>query len=251
MLHQEAHGLEDMAAAKTLRVPKVLGFHEPETVKHGQEEWAFHPPQYLILEFVRQTPVADERAFSESFGRNLAALHRTTFLSGEFGLYEDNFIGRMPQDNRWMKTWVDFYRERRILPQMEIARDLSLLPLEREKRVMALCERLPELLDGLDSAPSLLHGDLWSGNYLSAGSEPVVFDPAVYYGEREMEIAFMQLFGGFPARLFDAYNEVFSLQEGYEFRRPLHQLYPLLVHLNHFGESYGPDVDAICRGYLN
>ena len=115
---------------------------------------------------------------------------------------------------------------------------------------MRVVEQLDKLLEGLESRPVLLHGDLWSGNLLAtAGDEPVVIDPAVYYGEREVEIAFTELFRGFPAGWLDAYRAAYPLSEGYEFRRPLHQLYPLLVHLNHFGEGYGPAVEGVCAVY--
>ncbi len=100
-------------------------------------------------------------------------------------------------------------------------------------------------------APVLIHGDLWSGNFLTAGDEPVIIDPAVYYADREVEIAYVELFGGFPPGLVAAYHAAWPLDPGYTYRRPLHQLYPLLIHLNHFGEEYGAHVDAVCRRYEN
>lgn len=247
MLAQEAHGLNSLRSAATLRVPEVIAFDDPEGTELEEED---PPPPFLVLEHIVSRPPINARVFAEDFGRKLALLHLHRGESGEFGRSENNFIGLLPQLNSWIRTWPDFYRERRILPQMEKARELKRLPRHREGLILRVCELLPKLLDELESVPSLLHGDLWSGNYLSAGDEPVVLDPAPYYGEREMEIAFMQLFGGFPPQLFKAYEEVYPLQPGFEYRRPLHQLYPLLVHLNHFGEPYGKEIDSICHEYI-
>ena len=251
MLRQEANALDTISATHTLRVPKVIGFHDLGTLRQDEEDGSIRAPQYLILEYIDQSPPLDPASFAAQFGSLLAAMHLQKKDTPGFGHWEANFIGRLPQNNDWRPTWVEFYRDCRILPQMEISRGLGRLPIDRERLLMNICDRLAEILKGLDSHPSLLHGDLWSGNYLTAGDEPVVIDPAVYYGEREMEIAFMKLFGGFPSGVFEAYNEAYPLQPGYERRRALHQLYPLLVHLNHFGEPYGQDVDGVCRQYLD
>jgi fructosamine-3-kinase len=122
------------------------------------------------------------------------------------------------------------------------------LPTLGEVRTRTVTIEDKDLDRALDMA--LLHGDLWSGNYLEAGDEPVVFDPAVYYGEREMEVAYIELFGGFPARVLAAYEEAYPLPPDYPKRRTLHQLYHLLNRLNHSGGSYGSDVDAACRDCL-
>ncbi len=111
-------------------------------------------------------------------------------------------------------------------------------------------DKLDALLD-YDARPSLVHGDLWSGNFLCTSDDlPVLIDPAVHYADREVEIAFVELFGGFPHGFVQAYDQAFPISEGYLRRRPVHQLYPLLVHLNHFGETYGPSVDRACRDAL-
>jgi fructosamine-3-kinase len=125
------------------------------------------------------------------------------------------------------------------------------LPTQREALLRRLMDRIESILDGLGNPPSLIHGDLWSGNFfVGPDGLPVVVDPAVYYGDREVELAFTQLFGGFPSGFMEAYHDAYPLDAGYEYRRPLLQLYPMLVHLNHFGESYGSGVDAICRRYF-
>ena len=242
----EARCLQMLQSRNAIRVPEVRA-----AADRGDEPEGVHRPSFIVLEWIEQQPPMDNDTFAESFGRRLAALHARDSNATEFGLGFSNYIGDLRQINERRTVWADFYRDCRIRPQMEIARKKGRLPGERDRLISQLLDRLSDILDGLDSSPSLLHGDLWSGNYLSAGDEPVLFDPAVYWGEREVEIAYMQLFGGFPSRLYDAYDEAFPLQSGYDYRRPLHQLYPLLVHLNHFGETYGPDVDAVCRTYLS
>ena len=243
----ESFGLAKIGSSQTLRTPRVIAI-----LDQAPAGWGGAPagcPPFLALEWIEESVATNSAAFARRFGEGLATLHQKVTCH-VFGLGHQNFIGVLDQENGRRKRWVDFYRECRILPQMEIARKLGRLPTYRERLLNQLLERVEDLLAGLDSTPSLLHGDLWSGNYLCAGEEPVVIDPAVYYGEREMEIAYMQLFGGFDRALFDAYEEVYPLQPGYERRRALHQLYALLVHLNHFGEKYGPDVDRVCRQYL-
>jgi fructosamine-3-kinase len=179
----------------------------------------------------------------------LAALHRHT--STQYGLDHDNFIGELPQLNGRSADWVEFYRDQRIAPQVSIARQRGLLHRERERLLTRVMDRLPNLFGVHSEPPALLHGDLWSGNYMVAdGDEPVIVDPAVYYGNREVEIAFTELFGGFPGGFLDAYHEAYPLAPDYRERRALYQLYPLLVHLNHFGEGYGPQVDAVCAHYV-
>ena len=233
----EADGLERLRAANALRVPQVIAHDE---ARDGL-------PAYLILEWIDDAPKS--RRLSENLGRGLAAQHRVT--SARYGLERDNFIGALPQANGFAETWSAFYRDRRISPQVELARRRGLLPPERERLLRRVIDRLDDLLGGMESVPSLLHGDLWSGNYMACdGDQPVVIDPAVYYGSREVELAFTELFGGFSDRFYAAYDEAYPLDPGYAARRPLHQVYPLLVHLNLFGESYGAHVEAACRPYV-
>jgi fructosamine-3-kinase len=201
---------------------------------------------YLVLEWIDE--VQPSRAFAARFGHALAALHQHT--APTFGLDLDHLVDGLPQSEALANGWPVYYRDRRIVPQIERARRLGRLPSRREVALNELVERMDELLAGLDSVPSLLHGDLWGGNYFcAAGDEPVLYDPHTYYGEREAEIAFTELFGGFAPDFYHAYREACPLDAGYEYRRPLHQLYHLLVHLNLFGEGYGAHVDAVCRRY--
>lgn len=236
----EAAGLDLLRSTGTLRVPEVVGYAEAQ----GQR------PAYLILEWLDETRQVEPLTFAVTFGRAVAQLHRNT--GQQFGLDSDNYIGSLRQINTPGTDWLTFYRERRLLPQMALARERGRLGAEREKRLNRLIERLDKLLAGSARQPALLHGDLWSGNFMVvAGSQPVVVDPAVYYGDREVDLAFTELFGGFPPGFLAAYREAYPLEPGYERRRPIYQLYPLLVHLNLFGESYGARIDQICRMYVN
>jgi fructosamine-3-kinase len=155
-----------------------------------------------------------------------------------FGWPRDNYIGATPQANAWCDDWAEFWRERRLRPQLEQARskgfDLGKIALED-----LLIKHQPE--------PALLHGDLWSGNAGFTAEGPVVFDPAVYYGDREADLAMTELFGGFPREFYDAYNEAWPLEAGYAQRKHLYNLYHLLNHLNLFGGGYLGQVSSTLR----
>jgi len=156
----------------------------------------------------------------------LATLHRQT--GPRFGWHRDNFIGATPQINSWRDDWATFFHECRIRPQLELARKSGFsVPFPKEN-----------FLKHHKPSPSLLHGDLWSGNAGFIDEGPVIFDPAVYYGDREADLAMTELFGGFPARFYEAYNEAFPLPDGYETRKHFYNLYHLLNHLNIFGAGY-------------
>ena len=184
-----------------------------------------------------------------AFGEALAALHRTQ--AAHHGLDHANFIGRLPQENDPSASWSAFYRDQRIGVQLDLARQRGRLPARREDLLTRLMARLPDLLDDSIMPPSLLHGDLWGGNYLvDDHAQAVLIDPAVYYGHREMDLAMTELFGGFSTRFDEAYHAAYSIDPGYQDRRSLYQLYYILVHLNLFGESYGGQVDSIARHYV-
>ena len=237
----EADGLDRLRAAAVLRVPRWVAFQDAD-----DDEFP-----YLALEFVDPRQPDDPIRFSRALGEGLARLHHVRPQFKGFGLEIDNFLGSQPQRNTPTLSWARFYRDHRLLPQIDRARRLGLIPAHRETLLGLLLNRLDSLYAGHNPSPSLIHGDLWAGNLLSAGNEPVLIDPAVYYADREMEIAYMQLFKGFAGDVFDAYTTAYPLDPGYTERRPLHQLYPLLIHLNHFGEQYGADVDAVCRHYVS
>ena len=236
----EEDGLNRLRASCPLRIPRVLAWRDaPEA-----------DPPFLALEWLDARPAPDRHAFDRALGEGLARMHaESPSPTGSFGLELDNFLGAQPQSNSWTQSWPAFYREHRLLPQIERARRLNQLADHQYHDLSDLSDRLKSLLEGHVPTPRLIHGDLWAGNLLQVGPKPALIDPAVYYADREMEIAYMQLFSGFSSGTFDAYQASLPLREEYERRRPLHQLYPLLIHLNHFGQSYLPDVMAVCRVY--
>jgi protein-ribulosamine 3-kinase len=207
----EAEGLQALQAAG-VRVPKLFS--------HGVDA----DRAYLLLEYL---DLQGKRDFA-ALGRMLATLHRKS--ATRFGWRRDNYIGATPQANGWCDDWAEFWRERRLRPQFEQA-GLKL-------------EFAQKLLDNHRPQPSLLHGDLWNGNVGFTPEGPVMFDPAVYYGDREADLAMTELFGGFPREFYAAYEEVLALDPGYRLRKHLYNLYHLLNHLNLFGGGYLGQVQA-------
>ncbi|HEX3855430.1 MAG TPA: fructosamine kinase family protein [Polyangiaceae bacterium] len=235
MFAREARGLEFLRAAGALRIPQVLAF----SAENEQ-------PSFLLLEFVRSA--APRAGFDEQLGRGLAALHR--FGAPSFGGAESNFIGRLPQPNRVHATWAEFYRAERLEAQLRAAVDAHRAPATLSRDFDRLFARLPELV-GESEPPARLHGDLWGGNlHIDEHGAPCLIDPAVYGGHREVDLAMMQLFGGFGAHVFSAYAEAFPLSAGHTERVALYQLYPLLVHVNLFGGSYLSAVQSALAEYL-
>lgn len=232
MFQAEARGLTWLAEAQAIAVPRVLAVSNDEAVP------------FLVLELLEAG--MRPRDFDEQLGQRLAALHR--FGALRFGLDHDNFIGNLPQANAAHQDWPSFYREQRLAPQVRrAARHLGTALQQDFER---LYTRLPDLLAAAEP-PSRLHGDLWGGNlHADASGAPCLIDPAVYGGHREVDLAMMQLFGGFGERVFDAYHEAFPLQSGWRERVPLYQLYPLLVHVNLFGGGYVGQVQRALTRYL-
>ncbi len=222
---KEARGLEVLKKLSPINVPQVLAC--------GRES----NKDYLLLEFIEKGPLSS--TFWADFGKNLAEQHKQTHEY--FGLDHDNHIGRLPQSNSARRNWVDFFIHERLEPQLKLAEQKQLAGSELRDGFENLYLRLPELLP--EEPPSLLHGDLWSGNFMiNLDSHACFFDPAVYYGHREMEISFTRMFGGFDELFYQAYNEVWPLEKGIEDRIDIHNLYPLLVHLNLFGRGYLPGI---------
>jgi fructosamine-3-kinase len=216
--------------AQALRVPRVLHVAD----------------RFLVLEYLES---GRRRAdFDEHLGRGLAALHR--FGAPGFGLDHDNFIGRLPQANAAACTWPDFYRDRRLEPQVRLARQAGLCPPSLERGFEQLFTVLEERV-GPPEPPARLHGDLWGGNLMvDQTGAACLIDPAVYGGHREVDLAMMQLFGGFGPKVFSAYQEVWPLAPGYEERVPLYQLYFLMVHVNLFGRSYVAQAEHALRSMI-
>ena len=223
MFLRESEGLAWLAEANALRVPDVLAVSA----------------SFLALEFIEPGPRA--RDFDERLGGGLAALHRHG--AEGFGWRENNFIGSLPQDNGHEPDWASFYVHRRLEPQLRMAEERGLATGAMKKGFARLFERIEAFLGSAEPA-ARLHGDLWSGNcHVAEDGSPVLIDPAVYGGHREMDLAMMKLFGGFSDRVFAAYDEAWPLAEGWQERIPLHQLYPLMVHVNLFGGSYVASVE--------
>jgi fructosamine-3-kinase len=231
----EARGLDWLREAGALRVPQVVAAAD---ASEGV-------PAHLVLELIETGPRSP--GFDRDLGVGLGLLHRAA--APAFGHVEDNFIGRLPQSNATADSWPVFYAERRLRPLVRDAVDRGLGPRAWTSRIDALAARLPTLL-GPPEPPARLHGDLWSGNVIAdALGAPVIIDPAVYGGHREIDLAMLQLFGSPDRALFDAYSEIWPLAPGWRERVRLHQLYPLLVHVNLFGGSYVESADAVMRAY--
>lgn len=226
MFEAEAAGLRELDASGAIRVPRPLTLGAA-----GGEA-------FLILEWLDIG--ASGRA--AELGRRLADLHRHS--QAGFGWWRDNHIGATPQHNAPLPDWVDFYRARRLLPQFELARDNG-----APRRLLQQGERLLACLEGFFPGyrprPSLLHGDLWGGNHGYVDGQPVVFDPAVYFGDREADLAMTELFGGYPAAFHEAYREAWPLDPGYRVRKQLYNLYHVLNHFNLFGGGYAAQAEAM------
>ncbi len=189
----------------------------------------------------------------ERFGAGLAALHRAqaprSSQQGPYGFECDNFIGSLPQQNRWHADWTTFFREERLEPQLARARRSGHWRSEWTAQTERIRVRLGDWIPN-SPHPSMLHGDLWSGNALAgADGYPWLVDPAAYVGDREADLAMTELFGGFSARFYEAYRTGAPLDSGYEDRRELYNLYHLLNHLNHFGAGYAAGVANVLRRF--
>ena len=226
MFEAEADGLDEMLATGAIRVPRPVCCG-----REGGEA-------FLVLEYLD----LDGRGDAAELGRRLAALHGCTQSS--FGWRRDNTIGATPQPNAWLADWIEFLRERRLGHQLDLARRAG-APARLLARGERLLADLAAFFPGYAPGPSLLHGDLWGGNYGYADGEPVLFDPAVYYGDREADLAMTELFGGFPAAFHAAYREAWALDPGYETRKTLYNLYHVLNHYNLFGGGYAGQAERM------
>lgn len=221
MFAAEAEGLGALRERCDLRIPAPLSWDEAG------------PTAWLLMEYVE--PSAPSSTSGRALGEGLARMHQAGAASA-FGWRRDNWIGSLPQENPETTSWGVFWRDARLRPQLELARDRGRL---QDERFDSLLEHtVPALADV--ARPELLHGDLWSGNtFTSRGGTPVLVDPAVYHGDGEVDLAMSELFGGFDAPFYDAYDAHRPISSGYrEFKRDLYQLYYLLVHVNIFGASY-------------
>lgn len=221
MFEKEAAGLRSLQTNSILKVPAVL--------KHG----IVNNQQYLLLEWIDSGTISP--GFWERFGAGLAQLHLKK--QEYFGWDINNYIGSLAQTNSIFPSWHLFYTECRILPLVKQLFDQGIFSKQDLKSAEIVCKKFEYLFP--EEPPALLHGDLWSGNFkITAEGEAAIFDPAVYYGHREMDIGMTLLFGGFDQRFYEAYHEIFPLEKNWKQRISLTQLYPLLVHALLFGGHY-------------
>eukprot|EP01023_Acetabularia_acetabulum_P058044 TRINITY_DN6795_c0_g1_i2.p1 TRINITY_DN6795_c0_g1~~TRINITY_DN6795_c0_g1_i2.p1 ORF type:complete len:357 (-),score=42.40 TRINITY_DN6795_c0_g1_i2:41-1039(-) len=230
MFEGEALGLMALHDTDTVRVPEVVHYGD---MNGGAS--------FIVMSLVKFSGRIDQR----EFGRLLAKMHLATpkdenAASGKFGFAVDNLIGGTPQPNGWMDNWVDFYRERRLKEQLELAGDSNLMRMGTK-----VMDNLESFFEGIEIKPSLLHGDLWSGNYAGVDGKPAIFDPAVYYGHHEAEFG-MQWCASFGRAFWEGYHELIPRQPGFEKREQLYMLYHYLNHYNLFGSGYYGQ----CQGIL-
>ena len=223
MFEKEAAGLALLQATNAVAVPHVFGYG---ISSHNGTAW-------LVMDYL--FPKLPDNDYWENAGRSLAAQHHHT--QSTFGLHFNNYIGSLPQSNEQQENGIDFYIEKRLQVQAGLAYYNKLIDSKQLDRFYKLYRLLPDLIP--DEKPALLHGDLWSGNMINGpDGQAAWIDPAVYYGLREAEIAFTQLFGGFEPAFYEAYQTCFPLQEGFDSRVDIYNIYPLMVHVNLFGKGY-------------
>jgi fructosamine-3-kinase len=235
MFVKEANGLKELTKANAIRIPEVLSFDK----------------DYILIEYIQSGNKS--KNFFEEFGRNFADLHK--FTSDSIGFYEDNYIGSNPQKNipneKEKTSWANFYFSNRILYQFQLAENLGNSTPELRKGISNLENKFEEIVGESKEKPSLLHGDLWGGNYMvDENGNAVLIDPAVYYGHREADLGMTKLFGGFGSEFYRAYNERFPLEDGYDYRENIYKLYHVLNHLNLFGGGYYSQALSLIKFYI-
>ncbi len=232
MFEQEAMGLKILQEAREIRIPEVIGSGEC-----GNDS-------FLLLEYLNSGGKRSD--FWTVFGRKLASLHRHS--ADLFGLDHDNYIGSLKQYNGQHQSWTDFFREERLMVQIELAGKSGFVSSKMRQAFENLFRRLDEIFP--NEPPSLIHGDLWSGNYMvDEKGEACIIDPAVHYGHREMDIGMSRLFGVFGTEFYEAYNEAWPMAPGWIERVEICNLYPLMVHVNLFGAGYLGSVESILKRF--
>lgn len=229
----EARSLQDISRSTFLKVPEVF------------QVGSYQGQNYLLMEWIDSQK--RQNSFWEDLGEGLAQLHMNSQSS--FGLYSDNYIASLPQLNGESQSWADFFVSKRLEPLAGRAYYEGYFSLDFYKKFQNLYPLISQVIPS--ERPAFLHGDLWSGNVLvDDQGKPCLIDPAMYYGHREMDIAFSKLFGGFDAAFYQVYDEIFPLEPGFQERMDIHNLYPLLVHVLLFGESYVAGVSKTLTKYL-
>lgn len=233
MFQREQEGLQAIAKTQTIATPQVLFQGDA-----GNES-------YLLLEWIDTRKPAPQSSYL--LGGQLAAMHRHT--AAYFGFDTDNYMGSLPQSNSHHSSWHNFFISERLLPMVKLGREKGELSAPDVQHFEKLYLKLSEFFN--EDAPSLIHGDLWGGNYLIAtDGKPYLIDPAVSYGNREFDIAMTTLFGGFDNAFYEAYHSAYPLQSGWQQRINLWNLYPLLIHVNLFGGNYASQVRRCLATYV-
>ncbi len=232
MFHMESKGLRLLAESHCIKIPKVIS-------ENSLIDFSF-----LLLEWLESgKPKSD---FWNHFGKALAKLHQNS--NNYFGLDHNNFIGSLYQSNHFHEDWISFFIEERLQPQLKLAFNTYLIDSAVLKAADQLFKVLGEIIP--TEPPALLHGDLWSGNFMvDFIGNPCLIDPAVYFGHREMDLAMTKLFGGFSSKFYEAYHFHYPLEKGWDKRMDIHNLYPLLVHVNLFGAQYISQVTSILNKF--
>ena len=233
MFEKEFRGLSVLHETGFISIPEPLGFGDID----GKG--------YIVMTGIQSAPPI--KNFWTDFGAKLAALHRN-FSNDRYGLDHNNYIGRLPQVNDWLDNWIDFFIRNRIEVQLKMAVDNHLVDEGLSVKFPVFYKKLPDLLPV--ERPCLLHGDLWSGNFMTGhDGKAVLIDPAIYYGHREAELSFTQMFGGFDDEFYRSYEETWPLEKGFDSRVDIYNLYPTLVHLNLFGPMYLGGVKRVIEKY--
>lgn len=237
MFNCEENGLKELKKSNTIKVPNVI-------VSGGGKDGI---PLFLILENIKPSRKID--SFYEDFGKKFARMHKYT--SDKYGFYENNYIGSTPQINTYEDDWLTFYKKHRLGYQIELAKKKHIATYELLKGMDKLLNKLDTIISSVKEPPALLHGDLWGGNYMIGNNgEVVLIDPAVYYGDREADLAMTEMFGGFPPSFYNAYNEEYPPKQGYKERSKIYKLYHYLNHLNLFGSGYLDVCLSIIRKFV-
>ncbi len=235
MFLKEANGLIELKKANAIRVPEVI----------------LAEKDFILLEFINSS--SKSKSFFKDFGIKFSEMHK--YNSSAFGFYEDNYIGANPQPNipgtDEAKNWIKFFFNKRILYQFKLAEKKGYSTGELKQGISKLENKIEDILSGSEEPPALLHGDLWSGNYMvDENGDACLIDPAVYYGHREADLGMTKLFGGFNSEFYNSYNENFPLQDGYDYRENIYKLYHVLNHLNLFGRGYYSQAISLIYYYL-
>jgi fructosamine-3-kinase len=234
MFIKEAHGLKELKKAGAIKVPDVF----------------LYDNDFILTEFINSS--VKQKYIFEEFGRKFALLHK--YAANEFGFYEDNYIGSTPQininDESTKHDWKSFYFNKRLFYQFKLAEKNGYADSRLREAFRKIEDKIDTILAVDNVKPSLLHGDLWNGNYMAdENGNACIIDPAVYYGHREADLSMTKLFGGFPASFYEAYNEEYPLDEGWKYRENIYMLYHVLNHLNIFGRGYYAQALQLMHSY--